>query len=84
MEVKPVGSKVALYVDGKMVVPPIYRKMEVLEHGYCKVQVKPLLWGLITMVGKVVLKPDFADIKVIDEHHATVVNLIGKEKNIKI
>ena len=84
VEVKPVGSKVALYVDGKMVVPPIYRKMEVLEHGYCKVQVKPLLWGLITMVGKVVLKPDFADIKVIDEHHATVVNLIGKEKNIKI
>ena len=84
VEVKPVGSKVALYVDGKMVVPPLYRKMEVLEHGYCKVQVRPQQWGLITMVGKMVIKPDYSDVRVIDEQHAIVVNLAGKEKNIKI
>ena len=84
VEVKPVGSKVALYVDGKMVVPPLYRKMEVLAYGYCKVQVRPQQWGLITMVGKVVIKPDFADVKVIDEQHAVITNMVGKEKIVKV
>ena len=49
VEVRQVGSKVALYVDGKMVV-----------------------------------KPDFADVKVVDEHHAILVNLAGKEKVVKL
>ena len=84
VEVKPVGSKVALYVDGKMVVPPLYRKMEVLDRGYCKVQVRPQQWGLITMVGKVVIKPDFADVRLIDERHAVITNMVGKEKVIKL
>ena len=84
VEVKPVGSKVALYVDGKMVVPPLYRKMEVLEHGYCKVQVRPQQWGLITMVGKLVVKPDYADVRVIDEQHAVTTNMVGKENVIKL
>ena len=84
VEVRPVGSKVALYVDGKMVVPPIYRNMEVLEYGYCKVQVRPQQWGLITMVGKVVVKPDYADVRVIDEQHAVTINMVGKEKVIKV
>ena len=83
VEVKPVGSKVALYVDGKMVVPPLYRKMEVLEHGYCKVQVRPQQWGLITLMGKMVVKPDYADVRVIDEQHAIITNMVGKEKVIK-
>ena len=84
VEVRPVGSKVALYVDGKMTVPPIYRNMEVLEYGYCKVQVRPQQWGLITMVGKVVIKPDYADVRVIDEQHAVIVNFAGKEKILKV
>ena len=84
VEVKPVGSKVALYVDGKMVVPPLYRKMVVLEHGYCKVQVRPQQWGLITMVGKLVVKPDYADVRVIDEQHAVITNMVGKEKVVKV
>lgn len=84
VEVKPVDSKVALYVDGKMVVPPLYRKMVVLEHGYCKVQVRPQQWGLITMVGKLVVKPDYADVRVIDEQHAVITNMVGKEKVVKV
>ena len=84
VEVRPVGSKVALYVDGKMTVPPIYRNMVVLDHGYCKVQVRPQQWGLITMVGKMVVKPDYADVRVIDEQHAVIVNFAGKEKILKV
>ena len=82
VEVRKVGCKFALYVDGKMVVPPLYRKMELAEHGYCKVQVKPQLWGLITLMGKVVVEPDYADVKVIDKQHAITINLVGKEKVI--
>lgn len=84
VKVVKVGCKFALYVDKKMVVPPIYRRMELAEHGFCKVQVRPQQWGLITLLGKVVVPPDFADVKVINSQKVRTITLAGKENIVRI
>ena len=59
-----IGNKWGLRHKGRMVVPPIYRRVESPIGHYCAVETYPGIWGVMAVDGKMEIEPRYEDVMI--------------------
>lgn len=79
-----VGSKWGLKVDGKLIVPPLYKKVMPPEHGYCLVESHPYQWGILSLTGKLLVDTKYTHIQIHDDSTAELTRISGKVTTVNL
>ena len=57
-----IGGKWGLKLDGRIIVPPIYRTIQAPVGKYCAMETYPGIWGVIAVDGKVEIEARYEDV----------------------
>lgn len=78
------GLKWGLQLDGRVVVPPIYRNIKSPVGCYCAVEGNPNQWGIIMVDGKVVIEMRYTDVEINENGTARLTIIPGKIKTVNL
>ncbi|MBO5205178.1 MAG: ATP-dependent helicase, partial [Prevotella sp.] len=72
------GDKWGLRLDGRVIVPPIYRNVKNPVGDYCAVELYPQQWGVIQIDGKVIVDTCYHDVDIKKNGTANLTIFPGK------
>ena len=78
------GLKWGLQLDGRVIVPPIYRNIKSPVGNYCAVEACPHQWGVIMLDGKVVIEARYSHVEINENGTARLTIIPGKEKTVDL
>ena len=78
------GLKWGLQLDGRVIVPPIYRNIKSPVGNYCAVEACPHQWGVIMLDGKVVIEARYSHVEINENGTAKLTIIPGKVKTVKM
>ena len=76
------GKKWGIKVDGRVVVPPLYRSIAQPVGAYCAFEEIPRYWGIMTLKGKVIVDAKYEKVEIHDGGIAVVTDITGKTQTI--
>ena len=59
-----IGGKWGLKLDGRIIVPPIYRTIQAPVGKYCAMETYPGIWGVIAVDGKIEVEAKYEGVEV--------------------
>ena len=78
------GMKWGLRLGDKVIVPPIYRSIQVPVGNYCAVEAYPNQWGVIMLDGKVVIEARYMNVEIKDNGTANLTLIPGKTRTVDL
>ena len=84
MELYQAGKKWGIKVDGRVVVPPLYRSIAQPVGAYCAFEEIPSYWGIMTLKGKVIVDAKYEKVEIHDGGIAVVTDITGKTQTIHL
>ena len=84
VELYQAGKKWGIIVDGKVVVPPLYRSIAQPVGAYCAFEEIPRYWGIMTLKGKVIVDAKYEKVEIRDGGIAVVTDITGKTQTIHL
>ena len=84
VELYQAGKKWGVKVDGKVVVPPLYRSIAQPVGAYCAFEEIPRHWGIMTLKGKVIVDAKYEKVEIRDGGIAVVTDITGKTQTIHL
>lgn len=78
------GLKWGLQLDGRVIVPPIYRNIKSPVGNYCAVEACPHQWGVIMLDGKVVVEARYSHVEINENGTVRLTIIPGKVKTVKL
>ena len=84
VELYQAGKKWGVKVDGKVIVPPLYRSIAQPVGAYCAFEENPRHWGVMTLKGKVIVDARYEKVEIHDNGIAMVTNITGKTQTINL
>ena len=78
------GMKWGLRLGDKVVVPPIYRNMQMPVGYYCAVETSPYRWGVIMLDGKVVVEASYSKVEIGRDGTAKLTIIPGMVRQVKL
>ena len=84
VELYQAGKKWGIKVDGKVVVPPLYRSIAQPVGAYCAFEQIPRHWGIMTLKGKVIVDAKYGKVEIRDGGIAVVTDITGKTQTIHL
>ena len=84
VELYQAGKKWGVKVDGKVVVPPLYRSIAQPVGAYCAFEEIPRYWGIMTLKGKVIVDAKYEKVEIRDGGIAVVTDITGKTQTIHL
>lgn len=78
------NNKWGLRLDGRVIVPPIYRNIKEPVGYYCAVELNPQQWGVIQLDGKIIVNTCYHDIDIGKNGTARLTVFPGKTVKIKL
>ena len=82
VELYQAGKKWGIKVDGRGVVPPLYRSIAQPVGAYCAFEEIPRYWGIMTLKGKVIVDAKYEKVEIRDGGIAVVTDITGKTQTI--
>ena len=82
VELYQAGKKWGIKVDGRVVVPPLYRSIAQPVGAYCAFEEIPRYWGIMTLKGKVIVDAKYENVEIHDGGIAVVTDITGKTQTI--
>ena len=82
VELYQAGKKWGIKVDGRVVVPPLYRSIAQPVGAYCAFEEIPRHWGVMTLKGKVIVDAKYEKVEIRDGGIAVVTDITGKTQTI--
>ncbi len=82
VELYQAGKKWGIKVDGRVVVPPLYRSIAQPVGVYCAFEEIPRYWGIMTLKGKVIVDAKYEKVEIHDGGIAVVTDITGKTQTI--
>ena len=84
VELYQAGKKWDIKVDGRVVVPPLYRSIAQPVGAYCAFEEIPRYWGIMTLKGKVIVDAKYEKVEIRDGGIAVVTDITGKTQTIHL
>ena len=84
VELYQAGKKWGIKVDGRVVVPPLYRSIVQPVGAYCAFEEIPRYWGIMTLKGKVIVDAKYEKVEIHDGGIAVVTDITGKTQTIHL
>ena len=84
VELYQAGKKWGIKIDGKVVVPPLYRSIAQPVGAYCAFEQIPRHWGVMTLKGKVIVDAKYEKVEIRDGGIAVVTDITGKTQTIHL
>ena len=84
VELYQAGKKWGIKVDGRVVVPPLYRSIAQPVGAYCAFEEIPRHWGVMTLKGKVIVDAKYEKVEIRDGGIAMVTDITGKTQTIHL
>ena len=84
VELYQAGKKWGIKVDGKVVVPPLFRTIAQPVGAYCAFEEIPRHWGVMTLKGKVIVDAKYEKVEIRDGGIAVVTDITGKTQTIHL
>ena len=84
VELYQAGKKWGIKMDGKVVVPPLYRSIAQPVGAYCAFEEIPRYWGVMTLKGKVIVDAKYEKVEIRDGGIAVVTDITGKTQTIHL
>ena len=84
VELYQAGKKWGIKVDGRVVVPPLYRSITQPVGAYCAFEEIPRYWGIMTLKGKVIVDAKYEKVEIRDGGIAMVTDITGKTQTIHL
>ena len=84
VELYQAGKKWGIKVDGRVVVPPLYRSIAQPVGAYCAFEQIPRHWGIMTLKGKVMVDAKYEKVEIRDGGIAVVTDITGKTQTIHL
>ena len=84
VELYQAGKKWGVKVDGKVIVPPLYRSIAQPVGVYCAFEEIPRHWGVMTLKGKVIVDAKYEKVEIRDNGIAVVTGITGKTQTINL
>ena len=84
VELYQAGKKWGIKVDGRVVVPPLYRSIAQPVGAYCAFEEIPRYWGIMTLKGKVIVDAKYEKVEIRDGGNAVVTDITGKTQTIHL
>ena len=84
VELYQAGKKWGIKVDGRVVVPPLYRSIAQPVGAYCAFEEIPRHWGIMTLKGKVIVDAKYEKVEIRDGGIAVVTDITGKTQTIHL
>jgi len=84
VELYQAGKKWGIKMDGKVVVPPLYRSIAQPVGAYCAFEKIPRHWGVMTLKGKVIVDAKYEKVEIRDGGIAVVTDITGKTQTIHL
>ena len=84
VELYQAGKKWGIKVDGRVVVPPLYRSIAQPVGAYCAFELIPRHWGVMTLKGKVIVDAKYEKVEIRDGGIAVVTDITGKTQTIHL
>ena len=84
VELYQAGKKWGIKVDGRVVVPPLYRSIAQPVGVYCAFEEIPRYWGIMTLKGKVIVDAKYEKVEIRDGGIAVVTDITGKTQTIHL
>ena len=84
VELYQAGKKWGIKVDGRVVVPPLYRSIAQPVGAYCAFEEIPRHWGIMTLKGKVIVDAKYEKVEIRDGGIALVTDITGKTQTIHL
>ena len=84
VELYQAGKKWGIKVDGRVVVPPLYRSITQPVGAYCAFEEIPRYWGIMTLKGKVIVDAKYEKVEIRDGGIAVVTDITGKTQTIHL
>ena len=84
VELYQAGKKWGIKVDGRVVVPPLYRSIAQPVGAYCAFEEIPRYWGIMTLKGKVIVDAKYEKVEIRDGGIAMVTDITGKTQTIHL
>ena len=82
VELYQAGKKWGIKMDGRVVVPPLYRSIAQPVGAYCAFEEIPRYWGIMTLKGKVIVDAKYEKVEIHDGGIAVVTDITGKTQTI--
>ena len=82
VELYQAGKKWGIKMDGRVVVPPLYRSIAQPVGAYCAFEEIPRYWGIMTLKGKVIVDAKYEMVEIHDGGIAVVTDITGKTQTI--
>ena len=84
VELYQAGKKWGIKMDGRVVVPPLYRSIAQPVGAYCAFEEIPSYWGIMTLKGKVIVDAKYEKVEIHDGGIAVVTDITGKTQTIHL
>ena len=84
VELYQAGKKWGIKMDGRVVVPPLYRSIAQPVGAYCAFEQIPRHWGVMTLKGKVIVDAKYEKVEIRDGGIAVVTDITGKTQTIHL
>ena len=84
VELYQAGKKWGIKMDGKVVVPPLYRSIAQPVGAYCAFEEILRYWGVMTLKGKVIVDAKYEKVEIRDGGIAVVTDITGKTQTIHL
>ena len=84
VELYQAGKKWGIKVDGRVVVPPLYRSIAQPVGAYCAFEEIPRYWGIMTLKGKVIVDAKYEKVEIRDGGIAVVTDITGKTQTMGV
>ena len=84
VELYQAGKKWGIKVDGRVVVPPLYRSIAQPVGAYCAFEEIPRYWGIMTLKGKVIVDAKYEKVEIRDGGIAVVTDITGNTQTIHL
>ena len=84
VELYQAGKKWGIKVDGRVVVPPLYRSIAQPVGAYCAFEEIPRYWGIMTLKGKVIVDAKYEKVEIRDGGMAVVTDITGNTQTIHL
>ena len=78
------NNKWGLRLDGRVIVPPIYRSIKEPVGNYCAVELSPQRWGVIQLDGKLIVDTCYHDVDIGKNGMARITVFPGKTRKVKL
>lgn len=78
------GMKWGLKTAGRILIPPVYRRILQPVGGYCVYQDSSCQWGVLTVDGRIVIRARYMEVEIDNDGTAHLTLIPGKKETVKL